>query len=374
MSFSAADRDFMMRALRLAERGLYSTTPNPRVGCVIVKEGRCIAEGWHRRAGAPHAEIEALGAAGDAKGATVYVTLEPCCHYGRTPPCADALIAAGVSRVVAAVQDPNPKVAGQGLSVLRAAGIAVDCGLLENEARDLNAGFVMRMTRARPRVRIKAAASLDGKTALPGGESQWITGEDARRDGHHWRARACAILTGIGTVLEDDPQLNVREVETPRQPLKVIVDSRLRLPLGARALKEGNFLIAAALENAETRRKADALRERGAELLFLPNSGGQVDLMALMRELGRRQINEVHVEAGARLNGALVEAGVADELLLYLAPSLIGDSARGLFSLMELETLDGRKRLDIRDICRVGSDIRVRAIFERNDGASTCRP
>ncbi|MDR2507920.1 MAG: bifunctional diaminohydroxyphosphoribosylaminopyrimidine deaminase/5-amino-6-(5-phosphoribosylamino)uracil reductase RibD [Candidatus Accumulibacter sp.] len=374
MSFSAADRDFMTRALRLAERGLYSATPNPRVGCVIVKEGRCIAEGWHRRAGAPHAEVEALEAAGDARGATVYVTLEPCCHYGRTPPCTDALIAAGVSRVVAALQDPNPKVAGQGLSVLRAAGIAVDCGLLENEARDLNAGFIMRMTHARPWVRIKAAASLDGKTALSGGESQWITGEDARRDGHHWRARACAILSGIGTALKDDPRLNVREVETPRQPLKIIVDSRLRLPLDARALEEGNFLIAAAVESAETRRKADALRERGAELLFLPNPGGQVDLMALMRELGRRQINEVHVEAGARLNGALLEAGVADELLLYLAPCLIGDSARGLFSLTELETLDGRKRLDIRDIRRIGGDICVRGFFKRSNGASACRP
>ena len=245
--FSAADHEFMAQALRLAELGLYSTTPNPRVGCVLVKDGVLVGEGWHRLAGEAHAEIHALRAAGEqARGATAYVSLEPCAYHGRTPPCAEALIASGVRRVVAAMRDPNPQVAGRGLARLAAAGVDAECGLLEGEARELNIGFVSRMTRGRPWLRLKAAASLDGKTALENGASQWITGAEARQDGHRWRARACAILTGLGTVRDDDPRLDVRGVDTARQALKVVVDSRLELPPDARLLAAGRVLVATA--------------------------------------------------------------------------------------------------------------------------------
>lgn len=356
-----ADNEFMARALRLAERGLYSTTPNPRVGCVIVRDGRVVGEGWHARAGEAHAEIHALRAAGAAaRGATAYVTLEPCSHHGRTPPCAEALIAAGVTRVVAAMEDPNPQVAGQGMAALRAAGIAAECGLLGDAALELNIGFAARMTRRRPWLRMKLAASLDGKTALQNGASQWITGAAARQDGHRWRARACAILSGIGTVRDDDPQLNVRGVETMRQPLKVVVDSRLELPLDARVLAGGDVLVAAAQGDAA---KIAALRERGAEVLLLPDAGGKVDLTALLEELGRRGVNEVHAEAGFKLNGSLLGAGLVDELLLYLAPCLIGDAARGMFNLPALDSLDGKRRLAIRDVRMVGPDLRLLARF-----------
>ncbi|MBA4092895.1 MAG: bifunctional diaminohydroxyphosphoribosylaminopyrimidine deaminase/5-amino-6-(5-phosphoribosylamino)uracil reductase RibD [Candidatus Accumulibacter sp.] len=351
----------MARALRLAERGLYLTTPNPRVGCVIVRDGRVVGEGWHARAGEAHAEIHALRAAGAAaRGATAYVTLEPCSHHGRTPPCAEALIAAGVTRVVAAMEDPNPQVAGQGMAALRAAGIAAECGLLGDAALELNIGFAARMTRRRPWLRMKLAASLDGKTALQNGASQWITGAAARQDGHRWRARACAILSGIGTVRDDDPQLNVRGVETMRQPLKVVVDSRLELPLDARVLAGGDVLVAAAQGDAA---KIAALRERGAEVLLLPDAGGKVDLTALLEELGRRGVNEVHAEAGFKLNGSLLGAGLVDELLLYLAPCLIGDAARGMFNLPALDSLDGKRRLAIRDVRMVGPDLRLLARF-----------
>ena len=346
----------MARALELAERGLYTTTPNPRVGCVIVREGRMVGEGWHERAGGPHAEVNALAMAGAAaQRATVYVSLEPCAHHGRTPPCASTLVAAGVGRVVAAMRDPNPEVAGKGFAILQQAGITVECGLLEDEARELNIGFVQRMTRGRPWVRMKIAASLDGKTALNNGSSRWITGPEARRDGHAWRARACAVLTGIGTVRDDDPELTVREVETPRQPLRVVVDSRLETPPAAKVLRNG-ALIAAALDGGE---KSRALRERGAEIVVLPNAGGKVELAALMRELARRELNEVHVEAGFRLNGSLLGEGLVDELLVYLAPHLIGDAARGMFHLPALEDLGARRALEIRDVRRVGPDIRV---------------
>lgn len=356
-----ADNEFMARALRLAERGLYSTTPNPRVGCVIVRDGRVVGEGWHARAGEAHAEIHALRVAGAAaRGATAYVTLEPCSHHGRTPPCAEALIAAGVTRVVAAMEDPNPQVAGQGMAALRAAGIAAECGLLGDAALELNIGFAARMTRRRPWLRMKLAASLDGKTALQNGASQWITGAAARQDGHRWRARACAILSGIGTVRDDDPQLNVRGVETMRQPLKVVVDSRLELPLDARLLAGGDVLVAAAQGDAA---KIAALRERGAEVLLLPDAGGKVDLTALLEELGRRGVNEVHAEAGFKLNGSLLGAGLVDELLLYLAPCLIGDAARGMFNLPGLDSLDGKRRLAIRDVRMVGPDLRLLARF-----------
>jgi diaminohydroxyphosphoribosylaminopyrimidine deaminase/5-amino-6-(5-phosphoribosylamino)uracil reductase len=359
--FSAADHEFMARALRLAGQGLWGTTPNPRVGCVIVKDGRVLGEGWHQRAGEAHAEIHALQAAGEAaRGATAYVTLEPCSHHGRTPPCVDALLAAGVSRVVAAMQDPNPQVAGAGLTQLREAGIEADCGLLANEAAELNIGFVARMTRGRPWLRMKLAASLDGKTALENGVSQWITGPAARQDGHRWRARACALLTGIGTVRDDDPQLNVRGVDTPRQPLKVVVDSRLELPPDAKLLHGGGVLLAAALEDSA---RAAALRERGVDVVFLPGPGNKVDLPALMAELARRGVNEVHAEAGFKLNGSLLQAGLVDELLLYLAPCLIGDAARGMFNLPALASLDGKRTLAIRDARMVGADLRLLARF-----------
>src|SRR3954467_2968628 len=259
---SAGDNEFMARALTLAERGLYTATPNPRVGCVIVRDGNVIGEGWHERAGGPHAEVVALqAAASGARGATAYVTLEPCHHHGRTPPCDEALLAAGVDRVVVAMQDPDPRTAGQGIARLKQAGVPVTTGIKEDAARALNRGFVSRVTRGRPWTRLKIAPSLDGKTALLNGKSQWITGEAARKDGHHWRARACAVLTGIGTVRDDDPQLTVRAVKTPRQPLRIVIDSRLELPLTARLLEGGGVLIAcAAMDEA----KAAQLKEKGA--------------------------------------------------------------------------------------------------------------
>ncbi len=350
----------MARALQLAARGMNTTTPNPRVGCVLVKDGAIIAEGWHEKAGGPHAEIAALQkvAAGKmAIGASAYVTLEPCSHHGRTPPCADALIAAGVRRVVAAMQDPNPLVAGRGLDRLRAAGIEVACGLLEQEARELNIGFVSRMTRGRPWLRLKVAASLDGKIALANGRSQWITGPEARRDGHAWRARSCAVLTGIGTVKKDDPRLTVREVETTRQPLRVLVDSRLELSPGA-AILEGGCLVACAIDAPE---KADRLAAHGAEVISLPDAQGKVDLLALVAELGRRGINEVMVEAGAKLNGSLLRAGCVDELLIYQAPMLLGDAARGMFELGELTRLTEARRLVVLERRLVGADLFIRA-------------
>ena len=364
-AFSAADHEFMARALRLAERGLYSTTPNPRVGCVIVMDGRIVGEGWHMRAGGQHAEVHALQLAGEhAPGACAYVTLEPCSHHGRTPPCADALLAAGVSRVVAAMEDPNPLVAGQGLARLRAAGVLAECGLLGAEARELNIGFVSRMTRSRPWLRLKLAASLDGRTALTNGASQWLTGLAARQDGHRWRARACAILTGIGTVRGDDPQLDVRGVEAHagdlRQPLKVVVDSRLELSPDARVLRAGRALVAAAQGN---RARIDALRQRGAEVVLLPGADGQVDLPALFGELARRGINEVHGEAGCTLSGALLRAGLVDELLLYLAPCLIGDTARGMFAMPALASLADRRELVVQDVRSLGADLRLLARF-----------
>ena len=365
--FTAQDQIFMQRALQLAERGLYTTTPNPRVGAVIVRDDRIIGEGWHERAGEPHAEVHAVRDAKEkhgadaVKGATVYVTLEPCSHHGRTPPCADLLVSEGAAQVIAAMQDPNPEVAGRGFARLRDAGIAVRCGLMENDARELNIGFVSRMTRGLPWIRLKVAASLDGKTALANGQSQWITSAEARADGHAWRARACAVLTGIGTVLEDDPQLNVRDVATPRQPLKIIIDSRLQTPLDARILTGGPVLIACAVEDPEARARLEA---KGADIVFLPNAAGKVELKELLRELGRRKLNEIHVEAGFKLNGSLLREGCIDELLLYLAPSIIGDSAQGMFNLPTLASLDERKKLKLHKASQVGPDLRVLARME----------
>ncbi len=347
----------MAQALRLAERGLYGTSPNPRVGCVLVRDGEVVGEGWHERAGEPHAEVHALREAGDAaRGATAYVTLEPCSHHGRTPPCADALIEAGVARVVVAVQDPNPQVAGQGIAKLRAVGIAVENGLMEAAARELNIGFFARMTRGTPWVRSKIAMSLDGRTALGNGKSQWITGEAARQDVQFWRARSCAVLTGIGTVLADDPQLNVRGIETSRQPLRVALDSRLRMPPNARALQEGNALIYTAVRDAA---KSAALEKSGASVCVLPDSKGRVDLAAMLDDLAKRGCNEVLVEAGSALNGALLQAGLVDELVLYLAPQLLGDMARGMARLGELTSLEQRIEMEWKDVRHVGKDLRV---------------
>jgi len=349
----------MAEALRLAEHGLFTTSPNPRVGCVIVNQGRLVGAGWHARAGEPHAEVHALRAAGrHAAGSTVYVTLEPCSHHGRTPPCAEALIAAGVGRVVAAMQDPDPRVAGSGLAMLAGAGIDTASGLMEAQARQINPGFVSRMTRGRPWVTLKAGASLDGRTALANGASQWITGAAARSDVQRQRARSCAVLTGIGTVLADDPQRNVRELETGRQPLRVVADSRLRMPAGARMLHGGGVLVAAAEADAAA---CEALQAAGAEVIVIPGAQGRVDLPALLRVLAQREINELMVEAGPQLNGALLGAGLVDELLIYLAPSLLGDTARGLFALPAFTALSQRIDLDIVALDRVGPDLRIRA-------------
>ena len=330
---------------------------------MIVKNGSCVGEGWHRRAGEAHAEVYALQMAGEqSRHATAYVTLEPCSHQGRTPPCADQLIAAGLSRVVVAVRDPNPLVAGRGMAKLKDAGIKVDVGLMENEARLLNVGFFSRMERGLPYVRSKIAASLDGRTALANGQSQWISSGDARRDGHRWRARSCAVLTGIETILADDAQLSVREIETSRQPLRVVLDSHLRLPLTAKILLDGALLIVTATDDAA---KIAALENLGARVLVLPNADGQVDLLATLKYLANIGCNEVLVEAGRTLNGALLGAGLIDELLIYLAPQLLGDMARGIAQLGELIELTQRVELLWQDVRQVGKDLRIVAKIKR---------
>jgi diaminohydroxyphosphoribosylaminopyrimidine deaminase/5-amino-6-(5-phosphoribosylamino)uracil reductase len=362
--FSDVDFAHMERALTLATQGLYTTSPNPRVGCVLVKDGLVIGEGFTQPAGQDHAEIRALKDAHarghDPRGSTAYVTLEPCSHFGRTPPCASALIEAKVSRVIAAMEDPNPQVSGRGLQKLRAAGIEVRCGLLERESYELNIGFVSRMTRRRPWVRVKVAASLDGRTALPDGTSQWITGEAARADGHAWRARACAILTGIGTVLGDDPQMTVRAVDTPRQPLRILVDRNLEVPAHARLLEGPPPLIFCAHDDGEFAPRAEALRARGIEVIAVPNDEGKVDLPAMMLKLGERAINELHVEAGHKLHGSLLREGCVDELLMYIAPSLLGN-AMPMFNLTPPATLDERTRLVFHSVDRIGDDLRILA-------------
>ncbi len=358
--YSESDREFMLRALTLAQRAAFHATPNPRVGCVIVRDARVLGEGFTQPPGSNHAEVEAILDARrnghDVRGSTVYVSLEPCSHFGRTPPCATALSEAKVARVIAAVEDPNPQVAGRGLEMLRNGGVDVRCGLLEQEAAEINSGFFSRMTRGRPWVRLKIAASLDGKTALANGVSQWITSEEARRDGHAWRARACAVLTGIGTVQADNPQLNVRLVQTPRQPLRVLVDSRLDVDPTAHIFDgEGSVLVACAVKKPALEA---ALMQRGAEILHLPGDRSKVDLNALMKVLAARSINEVHVEAGFKLNGSIVGAGLADELLVYLAPSLLGE-AQGMLHLPALSDLAQAHRLRFREVLQVGDDVRV---------------
>ncbi|MES2118847.1 MAG: bifunctional diaminohydroxyphosphoribosylaminopyrimidine deaminase/5-amino-6-(5-phosphoribosylamino)uracil reductase RibD [Pseudomonadota bacterium] len=357
------DLEGMTLALEWAAKGLYTTSPNPRIGCVIVRDGQVIGAGVTQAAGYDHAEIQALKDAQarghDVRGATAYVTLEPCNHYGRTPPCSDALVRAGLGRVVAAMEDPNPLVAGQGMAKLAAAGIAVSSGVLADAAHEMNIGFFSRMRRGLPWVRMKSAASLDGMTALHNGQSQWITGPEARADGHAWRARACAILTGIGTVKADDPQLNVRAVDTPRQPRRIVVDSKLDIDPRARVLEGGGTWIVAAVSDPE---KEAALRAAGAEIILLPNGAGKVDLPELMRELGRRQINELHVEAGGKLNGSLIREGCVDELLVYLAPVLLGD-AQGMFTLPALTDLSRKHTLKFHEVKQIGADLRILARF-----------
>jgi diaminohydroxyphosphoribosylaminopyrimidine deaminase/5-amino-6-(5-phosphoribosylamino)uracil reductase len=359
---SKSDSQWMAQALHLAELGLLTTTPNPRVGCILVKDERLVGEGWHERAGEPHAEPHALRMADDkAKGATAYVTLEPCSHYGRTPPCVDALIAAGIVRVVVAMQDPNPLVSGKGIAKLRDAGIEVECGLMETEARALNIGFVKRMTSGMPWVRSKIAASLDGRTALANGESQWITGDAAQRDVHVLRARSCAVMTGIDTVLKDDAQLSVRHVSTTRQPLRVVLDSHLRIPYTAKVFQSGQLLIVTATTDAN---KIALVEQAGAMVAVLADENGRVDLVATLHHLASIGCNEVLLEAGSTLNGAMLKAGLVDELVLYFAPQLLGDMSRGMAQLGELKKLDQRVNLEWQDVRHVGKDLRVQAIVK----------
>ncbi len=389
--FSANDHLYMTRALQLAEQGLCSTMPNPRVGCVIVKDGKIVGEGAHLKAGEPHAEVFALRQAGDqAKGATAYITLEPCNHTGRTPPCSQAVIDAGISKVIIAMQDPNPQVAGSGLAHLQAHNIAIASGLMQAQAEALNPGFILRMTRQTPFVRSKIAASLDGKTALNNGASQWITSEQARLDVQYWRARSCAILTGIGTVLADNPSMTVRastpsplmgepafgfpasvgakapnagvkgwgEGGTGRQPLRVIVDSDLKIPIDAKILQGGNVLVAFA---NDAQNKSTALLNAGAQLLCIPNEQNKVCLETLLSHLAAREINEVLVEAGEGLNGALLAQNLIDELLIYYAPKLMGSAAKGMLALPELIAMNQAIDLQILDMRQIGVDIRLRA-------------
>lgn len=355
----------MQQALDLARQALFLSNPNPRVGCVLVSSGgEVIGQGFTQQAGGPHAEVIALRDAAtrghDTRGATAYVTLEPCSHTGRTGPCCDALIDAGIAKVVGAITDPNPQVANQGFARLRAAGIEVTvCDEQQGGAasRELNIGFFSRMVRGTPWVRMKAATSLDGATALHNGQSQWITGPEARADGHAWRARACAILTGIGTVLEDNPRLNVREVATPRQPKVVVVDSQLDIPLDAHVLKAPSGCII--YTSSANPSKTEALQALGATVVAMPNAHGKVDLAAMLRDLAARGTNELHVEAGFKLNGSLLREGLVDELLLYLAPKLLGTGGMGLANFGPLDALSQGVDLQIHDVSRVGEDLRI---------------
>lgn len=367
------DALYLRKALKLAVGSAYLTSPNPRVGCVIVRGGVVLGAGATQAAGLDHAEVQAVMAAlanplthGDLEGATAYVTLEPCAHHGRTPPCADLLVRHQFSRVVIALRDPNPLVDGGGIAKLRAAGIHVDLldqhadgeeGEIARAARELNIGFLSRMQRGRPWVRMKAAASLDGITALESGQSQWITGEQARADGHHYRACACALLTGVGTLLADDPQLNVRLVNTPRQPRRILVDSKLDAPLSAKIFSSGDAPVWVFCGEAN-KEKIKAMQNAGHEVMSLPDANGKVDLTAMMTALAKREINELHVEAGYKLNGSLIKAGVVDELLLYVAPKLLGQGA-GIAAIGPLAALNQHVPMSIHAIDRIGEDIRI---------------
>lgn len=367
---SDVDHRHMARAIQLARKGLYTAHPNPRVGCVLVRQGEVVGEGYHRRAGEPHAERNALAQAGErARGATAYVTLEPCCHHGRTPPCTDGLIEAGIKRVVAAMPDPNPQVAGQGFAQLREAGISVEEGVMQAQAEALNPGFIKRMRHGLPYVRCKLAMSLDGRTAMASGESQWITSSAAREDVHRLRARSAAILTGFGTLQTDDPSMNVRlspsdlgldsDLHTP-QPLRVVLDPQLKTPPSAKMLSQpGPVLIVC---SDEVRLDAAPLESAGAQVVTRPADGDRLDLRQVMAYLASQEINEVLLETGAVLAGAMMAEGLIDELVIYLAPHLMGNSARGLFNLPAIELMSQRLPLKITDLRQVGEDIRITAV------------
>jgi len=365
-----SDHQYMVRALQLAARGSYTTRPNPCVGCVIVRDNEVVGEGWHQRAGGPHAEVDALARAGDrARGATVYVTLEPCCHHGRTPPCTEALINAGVRRVVAAMPDPNPAVAGQGIERLRAAGITVETGMCESQAGGLNPGHIMHAIAGRPYVRCKIATTLDGHSATATGESKWITSAEARRDVQRFRARSSAIMTGSGTLLADDPRLDVRAndlidtdqevaVNTIEPPWRIIIDSGLKTPSTASVFSTpGRILIASAGNGPDDARRQ--LLQKGAMISDFPGSTGRVELTSVMKYVSGLQINEVLLEAGPTLNGAMLQAGLIDEFIFYVAPRLLGDTGRGLFHLPGLDSMKDIIDLDISDIRPVGRDWRI---------------
>ena len=359
---SPRDTEYMQRALRLAERGLYTTDPNPRVGCVIVNNDQVVGEGWHQRAGEPHAEILALQQAGEeARGASVYVTLEPCSHHGKTPPCADALIDAGVKEVIAAMQDPNPEVSGTGFERLQAHGIETRYGLLEQAARNVNPGFIKRMEAGRPFIRVKLAMSLDGRTAMASGESQWITGKAARADVQKLRARSAVVLSGVDTVLMDDPSLNVRATAAElgiagkvRQPKRMILDSQLRIKPDAKLFALEGDVVVMTLKQDDGSLPCD--------VITVAENDGHVDLNEVMAWLVEQQVNEVHVEAGATLTGALLAARLVDEIVVYVAPHIMGHDARGLFNMPELVTMDDRVALEIKDIRQIGKDIRITAL------------
>lgn len=355
------DEYFMSRALVLAARGLYTTTPNPRVGCVIVNDDEIVGEGWHVNCGGAHAEVNALKQADTrAVGGTLYVTLEPCAHYGKTPPCVDVIVKSGISRVVFGAKDPNPLVDGRGMEHLKANGISVEGGLFSEKSEELNLGFFKRMRYGKPWVRVKVAAGLDGKTALENGRSQWITSKESRVDAHKLRAQSCVVLTGVGTVVEDDPRLTVRHTETSRQPGKVIVDSQLRSPLDAHLFKTLGVTVATAVKEQN---RLDDFIQKGVNVLVLPDSEGRVDLDALLVELANQQVNEVLVEAGINLHSALLHRHLIDEMIIYYAPKFLGAQGRGMFFLDQLNSMDQVLERDVIDITSIGRDFRVTVRF-----------
>ncbi|MGR9043835.1 MAG: bifunctional diaminohydroxyphosphoribosylaminopyrimidine deaminase/5-amino-6-(5-phosphoribosylamino)uracil reductase RibD [Gammaproteobacteria bacterium] len=360
MTHCSATQDaiFMARAIKLARQGVYTTDPNPRVGCVLVKQGAILAEGWHVKAGQGHAEVEALKRVNDARGATAYVTLEPCSHHGRTPPCCDALIAAEVARVVVAMQDPNPLVAGQGLAKLKAAGIEVQCGLLREDAEKLNPGFIKRMETGRPYVRSKLAMSLDGRTAMSSGESKWITSVQARADVHRLRAGSSAIMTGIETVLADDPALTARIEQEVQQPARIVLDSQLRMPLTAQMLVLPGRNVIVTRRSEQQRSEVQALEALGVEVYCVEDKQGRVALAAVFDLLGSLQINELLVEAGPTLNGALLAENLVDEWVIYMASCVLGDQGRGLFTLPGIQRMADKKQLSLCDVRQLGPDLR----------------